>query len=393
VAGTGGSSPSCILFSTLDSAWAGAQAQMLELAAGLNRDEFVPVVLTTNAGGGALAEHSRDLGIATYVLPHSWMRRTFPFVPHYVIGPVALRRLLARERVRLVHAHDPHSAQPIMRAAIGLNLPLVCHVHDFDQRWVTRRTLRLQNAPRGIVVAISDATSRYVMERGVHPTHVRRIYNGVHLAPLGDRARTDSRRELGLSQNEIGVALVGRFVERKGQEPLIRAMACPALANLPVRAFLIGRAEAPERAYDQELRTLVSQLGLTNRVVFAGHRDDAPSLLAGMDISVVPSRREAFGRVVVEALHAGTPVIVYREGGLPELVRHEVEGLVVEPDDVEGFAAAIARLASDAPLRARLGVNARARAQDFTHERFVANMTALYRQLLATPNLRTPLTA
>ena len=393
MAGTGGSAPSCILFSTLDSAWAGAQAQMLELAAGLHRDEFVPVVLTTNAGGGTLGEHSRDLGITTYVLPYSWMRRTFPFLPHYIIGPLILRRLLTRERVRLVHAHDPHSAQPIMRAASGLALPLVCHVHDFDQRWVTPRTLRWQNAPRGMVVAISDAASRYVIERGVHPAHVRRIYNGVHLATFGERARTEARLALGLAQNEIGVGLVGRFVERKGQEPLIRAMASPVLAGLPVRAFLIGRAEAPERAYEQELRALVSELGLTDRVVFAGHRDDAPLLLAGMDISVVPSRREAFGRVVVEALHAGTPVVVYRDGGLPELVRHEVEGLVVEPDDVEGLAAALARLAADAALRSRLGANARARAQDFTHERFVANMTGLYRELLATPNLRTPLTA
>jgi glycosyltransferase involved in cell wall biosynthesis len=326
------------------------------------------------------------------VLPYSLMRRSFPFIPHYVIGPVVLRRLLARERVRLVHAHDPHSAQPIMRAAIGLDLPLVCHVHDFDQRWVTPRTLRLQNAERGMVVAISDAASRYVIERGVHPTHVRRIYNGVHLAALADGARAEVRRALGIAPNEIAVALLGRFVERKGQEALIRAMASAALANLPVRAFLIGGAAAPERAYEQRLRALVSQLGISDRVVFVGHRDDAPSLLAGMDISVVPSRREAFGRVVVEGMHAGTPVVAYRDGGLPELVRHEVDGLIIEPEDVEGLATAIALLASDAAFRARLGANARLRAQDFTHERFVANMTALYRELLATPNLRTPIT-
>jgi glycosyltransferase involved in cell wall biosynthesis len=220
---------------------------------------------------------------------------------------------------------------------------------------------------------------------------VRRIYNGVHLAPLDGQARLRARRTLGIEAREVAVALVGRFVERKGQEALIRAMASEALAELPVRAFLIGRAEAPERAYEERLRGLVAELGLTDRVMFVGHRDDAPSLLAGMDISVVPSRREAFGRVVVEGLHAGTPVVVFRDGGLPELVRHEREGLVVEPDDVAGFAAAIARLASDGELRARLGANARLRAQDFTHERFIANMTALYRELLATPNPRTKL--
>jgi glycosyltransferase involved in cell wall biosynthesis len=385
--------PARILFSTMDSAWAGAQAQMLELAAGLNREEFEPVVLTTMSGGGVLAEHSRDLGIATHVLPYSLLRREFPFVPHYLVGPMVLRTLLHRERVRLVHTHDPNSAQPIMRAALGLGLPLVCHVHDFDQRWVTPRTLRLQNSARGTVVAISDAASRYLIERGVNPSHVRRIYNGVHLVPLGSDARVRARRALGIAEGEIAVALVGRFVERKGQDALIRAMADAALANQPIRAFLIGCAEAPERAYERRLRALVAELGLTERIVFAGQRDDATSLLAGIDISVVPSRREAFGRVVVESLHAGAAVIVYRDGGLPEIVRDGRDGLVVSPDDVVALAAAIARLVSDDALRRRLGVSARTRAQDFSHEHFVANITALYRELLSSPSDRTQIPA
>ena len=387
MAGSHTREPARILFSTLDSAWAGAQAQMLELAAGLDPHEFVPLVLTTNAGGGALASRSRALGITTHVLPYAIMRRAFPFVPYYLLAPMVLRRLLVRERVRLVHAHDPNSAPSVMRAARGLDLPLVCHIHDFDQRWVTPRTLRLQNGPRAMVVAISDAARRYAVERGVRPDHVRRVYNGVHLARQDPDARRRGRAALNVQDDEVAVALLGRLVERKGQEALIRAMAHPALSQLSVRAFLIGGAEAPERAYEQRLRSLASELGLNDRVVFVGHREDGPALLAGMDISVVPSRREAFGRVVVEAMHAGTPVIVYRDGGLPELVRDGRDGFVVEPDDTSGLAAAIARLATDTPLRAQLGASARRRAQDFTHEKFVADVTALYRELLSpSPN-------
>ena len=86
-------------------------------------------------------------------------------------------------------------------------------------------------------------------------------------------------------------------------------------------------------------------------------------------------------------------MVVYRDGGLPELVRDGRDGLVVPPGDVAAMAAAIARLASDDALRARLGVSARARAQDFSHERFVASMTALYRELLSSTSVRTRIPA
>ena len=211
---------------------------------------------------------------------------------------------------------------------------------------------------------------------------IRRIYNGVHLAPpvAGDRERL--RRELGLASSDVAVCLLGRLVPRKGQEDAIRAIGEAALRSSAVRLFLVGGAAAPEREYEASLHALVTQLGLESRVTFLGERDDALPLLSAMDVSIVPSRREAFGRVVIEGMHAGTPVVAYDDGALPELVRDGVDGVIVPTGDVGALAAALARLASDAPLRATMSANARARAQAFSHERFVAGCSALYRELL-----------
>ena len=369
-----------ILFATVDSNWAGAQAQMLELAAGLDGEEFDPVVLTTGSGG--LIERSRGARIRTHVFPYGFMRRRFPFLPYYTFGPAALRILLHTENIALVHTHCPNSAVPIMNAARGLKLPLVFHVHDLDQRWITPRTLRAQERPRSVVVAVSDAAARHVAERGVHLARLRRIYNGVHLVPLLPGARARARARLGIDEGEIAIALVGRLVRRKGAVDLTRALADPRLDGLRLRAFVIGGAEAAEPQFPRELEQLVAQLGVDRRVAVVGEQEGAAELHAGFDIAVVPARREAFGRAVVEAMHAGVPVVAYRDAALPELVREGEEGLLVDAGDVGALAEAIRVLAVDWRLRDRLGEAGRERARAFSHARFVEEVTTLYRTLL-----------
>ena len=373
--------PRRVLFAAVDSAWAGAQAQMLELAAGLDRTRWEPVVLTSGQGG--LVRRARDAGIRTHVIPFGLVRRGFPFVDFYLAGPLFLRRLLRRERIAIVHAHDPHSPLALAPAAGRLGIPLVSHIHDLDQRWVTRRSLAALARARSAIVGVSDAAVRWAVARGAKASQVRRIHNGVHLAPIPHDARAGVRRELGLAEHDVAVALVGRLVPRKGQADAIRAFAEPALADPRVRLFLVGGAAAPEREYEAMLRALVSSLALVGRVTFLGERTDAPALLAGMDLSMVPARREAFGRMVIEGLHAGTPLVAYDDGALPELVRHGVEGLIVPAGDVGALASGVAQLAGDTPLRARTSASARVRAREFTHERFVAECSGLYREMLS----------
>jgi glycosyltransferase involved in cell wall biosynthesis len=157
---------------------------------------------------------------------------------------------------------------------------------------------------------------------------------------------------------------------------------------LPVRAFFIGAIAPGFEAYERQLRQLISEHGLSERVTFVGFREDAPALLAGFDIATLPLRREAFGRVVVESMNAGLPIVGYDEGAFPELVREGEEGYLVANGDLDAFAERVARLVRDPALRERLGEQARHRARLFSHERFVAEMSAVYRELLAVPARR-----
>jgi glycosyltransferase involved in cell wall biosynthesis len=372
-----------ILQAALESGWVGgAEAQMLELTAGLDRGAFEPVILTTPNGGGALIERARSLGLPVEVLPHLFLRRQFPFVGYYALGPIAVRALLRRRRVALLHTHCHSAAVPILAAATGMRLPLVYHVHDFDRRWVTSRTLRVLNRPRSLTVAVSGAVAKWVRDQGVDPQRIRTVYNGIQLAAFPDGAREHVRSSFEIGSHEIALVLPGRIEPRKGQEDLIRALADPVLRNLPIRAFFIGAPARGYESYDAAVRELVGELGLSDRVSFVGFRENVPVLLVGFDLAVLPSRREAFGRVVIESMHAGLPIVGYAEAGLPELVREGTDGFLVRSGDAAALAHQISVVASDAALRSRLGAAARSRAQEFSHLRFVARIEAIYRELL-----------
>ena len=174
------------------------------------------------------------------------------------------------------------------------------------------------------------------------------------------------------------VLFVGRLVEYKGVDVLLRA-----LAELPnVRAILVG--DGPRRASLQELAT---DLGLRDRVMFEGEVSDErmAELYESCDIFVLPSvtRAEAFGLVQLEAMAAGKAVVSTSvPTGVPWVNQHERTGLIVPPGDVPALRRAIDRLLRDHDLRRRMGREGRARvARDFTPARMIQQMLGLYREV------------
>jgi len=155
-----------------------------------------------------------------------------------------------------------------------------------------------------------------------------------------------------------------------------------ALANLkdryPVVALIIGggRREA-------EMRRKAAELGLSGRVHFLGQREDVPDLLAALDIFVLPSHREGVSLALLEAMAVGLPVIVTAVGGLPEVVTHGENGLLIPLKDPEALTEALARLLADPELARRLGDQARRHvAEHFSLDRFGGEINELYAELI-----------
>jgi glycosyltransferase involved in cell wall biosynthesis len=143
---------------------------------------------------------------------------------------------------------------------------------------------------------------------------------------------------------------------------------------------VVGGVHRAGREYAEQLEQRVRALGLERELTFTGFRSDMPDVMGGLDVVVHASvRPEPFGRVILEAMLLGKPVIATRAGGVPELIEEGRTGFLVAPGDAAALASRLARLAADEGLRRRIGVAARAWAVErFSLHRHVESMSAIY---------------
>lgn len=296
-------------------------------------------------------------------------------------APVAALRWLAalrRDRPRVLHVHCFGPNGVWGRAVARLSrTPLIVTSHgetfgdahdSFGSSALLRGQLGAALREAAAVTACSDFTVRDLEARfGLQPGAARVVANGVDLDEAGGAVPP------GLPARYL--LAVGRVVPTKGFDLLLRAFAASAL---PEDVHLVIGGDGPQR---EELEALAAELGVTGRVRFAGRLDrgQVVSVTAGALGLVVPSRVESFGIVLLEGWRAGVPVIATTHGGPADIVRDGVDGLLADPLDTPALAAALDRIAADAPFAARIAAAGRARVAEFTWDRIVAEYEDVYR--------------
>jgi glycogen synthase len=170
------------------------------------------------------------------------------------------------------------------------------------------------------------------------------------------------------------VFAVGRLVEQKAFDTLLRGF---ARAELDGRRLVVA-GDGPERP---ALERLAGELGVDVSFVGSVGRCRLVELMRGADLFAFPSRYEAFGIALLEAMAAGTPAVAARVGGIPEFASDGENALLVPPDDEDALAAALTRLASDHALRERLAAGGLARAEELSWARIAARYVTLYRRV------------
>jgi glycosyltransferase involved in cell wall biosynthesis len=208
------------------------------------------------------------------------------------------------------------------------------------------------------------------------------IHNGVDLDVFSDASGDEGPEAFAVPPGRLVIASAGRIEPLKGQETLIAA--CGVLKNAGTDFHLLLVGETVDSSYERFCRQKALELGIADRVTFAGHRDDMAFLLKGIDIFVLPSViREAFPRAVIEAMACGKPVIVTAGGGAPESVEEGRSGFIVPPSDPIVLAERLSRLAGDTAMRKIMGAAARHRAEArFGLEQNARTTQELYRSLL-----------
>jgi glycosyltransferase involved in cell wall biosynthesis len=279
-------------------------------------------------------------------------------------------------------------------AASLIRVPTIVYVGElFDRGFVgggARRAglalLRLFTACAADgVIACSRAVERqFAGERA--RLHLRTIYPGVP-EELGLPAVAAARSRLGVVGGPC-IAVLGNIGEARGQDTLVRAL--PAIRERfpDVRCVIAGATlpRAPDVRFTAYLRRLVSALELDNVVIFSGFVEAVEDVYAACDLVVNPARvNEALGRVALEALASGRPVVATRVGAVDEVLRDGIDAVLVPADDPATLAAAAVRLLDDPTLASRLVASGRARVRaDFAEARGRDEFLAFVRHVTAT---------
>jgi len=339
---------------------AGGQKVALQLARAA-RDAGNEVSFVSPSPGPFLDDAHAE-GFATHVVPTSG-----------ALDARALRRLAVAFRgADIVHTHGHFSVNVPARVAGRLaGARVLSHMHienAFRDGRGRSAQIALDNATAHLcfaIVAVSDATRVALETQGYPRDRLVTIPNGVVATPAADPVR--------LAHGPT-ILEVARLAEVKGQRQLIHA-----LARLDATAILVGRDLEQGGAYEAALREEARRLGVADRLVLTGYRDDVPALLAGCDVFCLPSRAEGMPLVILEAMAQARPVVATSVGGTPELVVDGETGLLVPPNDVDCLADALARVLADPGLATRMGEAGRARVErHFSLAASTARVLSLY---------------
>lgn len=303
-----------------------------------------------------------------------------------------LTALFRRERYALVHSITPKAGLLAMCAAWFCGVPLRVHVFT-GQVWATKTGMPryfLKSLDRLIavlathVLADSPSQRQFLIDQGVvRPGRIAVLADGSICGVDAARFKPDPvsrnklRAELEVPDGAVVALFLGRLNRDKGVIDLANAFVRAAQCNPDLYLFMVGPDEGD---LTPALREIL--LPCSAHVRFIGMTDRPEDYMAAADIFCLPSYREGFGSVIIEAAAAGVPAVASRIYGLSDAVDDGQTGLLHEARDVGGIASKLQLLASDAPLRVEMGARARERALTrFSSSRVVAAQMAFYEEL------------
>jgi glycosyltransferase involved in cell wall biosynthesis len=341
------------------------------------------------AGEASLEDSVRSRGVTLAQVPG--LR---PEVrPHDDLRALAsLVRAIRRARPDIVHTHTAKAGMLGRLAAVlaGGARPVLVHTYHghvlegyFDPlRTATYRAMERRLADvSDALVGVSQATVDDLVRLGIAPRYKFRVVPvGLDLEPflrLRHRDGVGFRREAGACNGEVLLTFVGRLVPIKRIEVLLEAFARARASGAPVRLAVVGGGPL-----ESELERLARDLGVAEVTRFMGYRSDMAAVAAASDLAVLSSANEGTPVSLIEAAAAGRPAVATAVGGVPDVVTAET-GFLVPEGDVDALASAVARLAADPQLRARMGTKARDHvAERFSAVRLASDVDDVYRELL-----------
>lgn len=375
---TSGEEKTTVLHLSTSSVTGGAERMISTLAAALNQGQFR--IIVGLFWPGWLQTECEALGVRTSLVPLAgrfnlqWFRDCL--------------RLVRKERVALIHAHEFSAILCGWIVATLAGIPFVATMHGKNYFWekLRRRVTYRLVSWHGTLVAVSQDLKRFVCNKvGVAEKRVEVIYNGIAPAqPVTDEETRNCRAELGILGCYPVLGTIGRLDPVKGHRFLLEAMPDIIRRWPKARLLVIGPGEL-----DVALKGQAELLAIGANVHFLGMRQDVRRLLSVLDVFVLPSLSEGLSLALLEAMASGIPVVATRVGGNPEIIEHGRTGFLAQPEDPRDLAVNLVKLLSDPGAMQQFAQQGLERVrQHFSVGQMVDRYRDLYVRLLSARNPR-----
>ena len=366
----------------------GSAEAVMQLVEGLQRDGY-PVKLVTGRTVEPqedLSAFSRRTGVPV-ISVQELKREVSPVDDLIALGK--LMRLIGRERPEIVHTHSSKAGILGRSAARLMGCPVIVHFphgHVFYgyfgrlRTWAVILVERLAARITHCIFTLTELGKReHLRFKVAEPEKFVTVPCGIDLAKFSSprRSPAEVRAEFGFSPSDIVAGYVGRLVPIKGCEYFLYALELTRRRRSEIKGIIVG--DGPLR---EELEELAKGLGLSESVVFAGVREDIPEIMHALDLFVLTSLNEGLGRVLLEAMACGVPVVASRVGGVAEIVLHRETGLLVPPKDPEEIAGAILEILNDGEKAELFSRKGKERARAFDVTRMLERTEEVYERLL-----------
>ncbi len=355
----------------------GGESHLLTLLDNLDRDVFEPVVISLS--DGEMLNRLDNMGIKNYVVASR--------LPFNFFTWKRMARILKENNINIIHTHGARALSNIIYPASGLKIPVVHTIHgwsfhDYLPSW--KRKLRIKGekfltSKTQMNIAVSES-NREIGITQLGSFKCRVVNNGVNLSVYNrSLIKTEIRREFNIPENAKLICFIARFIHDKNPLSLVRAF--KNVKNFYPDVYMVMVGNGPAR---EETIKMAHELNMGSHIFFPGFRSDVPAILAASDIFCLPSIKEGLPVSLIEAMAVGNAVIATAVQGCVDVVNNEVDGLLVQLNDLEaGLTLALKRLIENPDFLHQLADAGR----KTTEKRFDAimmthNIENIYKELL-----------
>ena len=329
---------------------------------------------------GPLATALENLGVTT----HFMKLRAWRKFKNFLANTATVKTLVqyCRENdIHLICSNSYRVTPYAVSAAKKLGIPSVSVIHDFVDNDKLKKFFVFKSS---LVIGVSESVCCHI--RKDFSGNITHVYNGIDAEKFGsdfsrdDPFRTDAfREEFKISKETKILGMVANFIPLKGHKVFLEAAKIAMQRFEDTVCVIVGDSPDANQLSLKDLQDFADMIGIPDKVIFTGQREDVASIISSFDVLVHPANREAFGRVIIEAMALGVPVVATRSGGPEEIMQHRESGLLAPVNNSKEIAKHIMSLLIDEGRRISFGLKGQERVkQIFTLDKTVKKFNELF---------------